>query len=174
MAKWLVDDGQSQETFEAENADEAREKGEDWLREGEWGDDGCVVTATVRSVDDSQWGETRFGIEVTIDADQESLDPYHSDHIGSGHEHEWQSPYSVVGGCKENPGVWASLSVASLGSGVAILEVCQCGARRHSRSNEPVVEIDYPWGLWPDGSHDFVASLSVASLSVPSWFQKEV
>jgi hypothetical protein len=25
-----------------------------------------------------------------------------------GEEHDWQSPYEVVGGCRENPGVWGS------------------------------------------------------------------
>lgn len=36
-------------------------------------------------------------------------------------EHDWQSPYSLVGGCKENPGVWGS------GHGqVCTKEVCAC------------------------------------------------
>jgi hypothetical protein len=35
--------------------------------------------------------------------------------------HDWKSPYSVLGGCKENPGVWGS------GHGqVAIKSVCAC------------------------------------------------
>lgn len=37
-------------------------------------------------------------------------------------EHDWQSPYDIVGGIKENPGVWSN------GGGVIINEVCiKCG-----------------------------------------------
>lgn len=40
-------------------------------------------------------------------------------------EHEWDSPYEIVGGIRENPGVWGH------GAGVRIIEVCsRCGAQR--------------------------------------------
>jgi hypothetical protein len=40
-------------------------------------------------------------------------------------DHDWQSPYEVLGGCWENPGVWAN------GGGVIIREVCaHCGVYR--------------------------------------------
>lgn len=40
-------------------------------------------------------------------------------------EHDWQSPYEIVGGCKENPGVWGH------GGGVRIHECCmKCGCER--------------------------------------------
>jgi hypothetical protein len=43
----------------------------------------------------------------------------------NGHEHDWKSPHSVLGGLKENPGVWGK------GGGVIIREVCaHCGAYR--------------------------------------------
>lgn len=43
----------------------------------------------------------------------------------AGVSHEWESPYAVVGGIKENPGVW------SHGGGVTIDSVCMhCGLRR--------------------------------------------
>lgn len=39
--------------------------------------------------------------------------------------HEWSDAHELVGGCKENPGVWAH------GGGVVIHEVCtRCGMRR--------------------------------------------
>jgi hypothetical protein len=42
-----------------------------------------------------------------------------------GHEHDWQSPHSLLGGIEDNPGVWGS------GGGVIIKEVCgHCGAYR--------------------------------------------
>jgi hypothetical protein len=38
------------------------------------------------------------------------------------YDHDWQSPYSVLGGIRENPGVWGH------GGGVIIREVCvHCG-----------------------------------------------
>lgn len=42
-----------------------------------------------------------------------------------GEEHDWQSPYEILGGSKENPGVWGH------GAGVFIHEVCmRCGCER--------------------------------------------
>lgn len=44
-----------------------------------------------------------------------------------GHDHDWCRPRSVVGGLKENPGVFGS------GGGVKIVEVCRhCGQRQHT------------------------------------------
>lgn len=40
-----------------------------------------------------------------------------------GHKHDWRAPYSVLGGIKENPGVWGH------GGGVIVRLVCaHCGA----------------------------------------------
>lgn len=40
-------------------------------------------------------------------------------------DHDWQSPYELLGGLKENPGVWGH------GGGVVIHEVCaHCGCLR--------------------------------------------
>ena len=42
-----------------------------------------------------------------------------------GHEHAWETPYSVLGGLKENPGVWGH------GGGVIMKFVCRhCGKYR--------------------------------------------
>ena len=37
-----------------------------------------------------------------------------------GEEHIWHTPYSILGGCKENPGCWGN------GGGVVIKEICRC------------------------------------------------
>lgn len=51
-----------------------------------------------------------------------TFDPVEPDCDGE-HEHDWRSPYSVLGGSRENPGVWGH------GGGVIIREVCaHCGA----------------------------------------------
>ena len=45
---------------------------------------------------------------------------------GDPDSHDWQSPYSVLGGCKENPGVWGSQH-----GGVWYKEICKhCGLYR--------------------------------------------
>ena len=52
------------------------------------------------------------------------LEPEEPDCV-DGHDHDWQSPYSVLGGIKDNPGVWGH------GGGVIIKECCaHCGAYR--------------------------------------------
>lgn len=46
---------------------------------------------------------------------------------GKRDTHDWQSPHAIVGGIKENPGVWGH------GGGVKITEVCvRCGCGRHT------------------------------------------
>ena len=151
MSKWTIDDGNTQETFDAENEEQARMWAEEWLAAGEYGPGGCTVDAAVSGPD----GE-RFRVVVEIEADEEALDEHHTNHKQNSHEHEYESPYSVLGGCRENPGVWGGS-----GAGVSITEVCQCGAFRHTYSDSPRTEIAYPFGLWPKGEPDVT----------PEWFE---
>ena len=45
-------------------------------------------------------------------------------------EHDWQRPHHIVGGIKDNPGVWGK------GAGVEITECCMhCGDRRVTTTN---------------------------------------
>lgn len=61
----------------------------------------------------------RETITVTIDPEEPAC--------VEGEEHDWQSPIDLVGGLKENPGVWGS------GGGVVINEACvRCGCRRRT------------------------------------------
>ena len=66
-------------------------------------------------------------LEIDVIVDEElvtvTLDPDEPD--CSGDEHEWAAPYKLVGGIRENPGVWGH------GGGVIINEVClSCGCAR--------------------------------------------
>jgi hypothetical protein len=63
-----------------------------------------------------------------------------------GEEHDWRSPYSVLGGLKENPGVWGH------GGGAIIKEVCRlCGwyrttdtwAQRPDTGEQGLTEVSY-------------------------------
>lgn len=61
--------------------------------------------------------ETQEMITVTIHPDPPEC--------WKGEEHEWSSPFDIVGGCKENPGVYGC------GGGVKITMVClKCGCRK--------------------------------------------
>lgn len=71
------------------------------------------IDVRARGADDP-WDEARA--TVTLDPDEPRC---------SGDAHDWQSPYELVGGCKENPGVWGN------GGGVIIREACMnCGCAR--------------------------------------------
>jgi hypothetical protein len=60
------------------------------------------------------------------DSDKVELDP-EEPACAKGEEHEWCSPHEVVGGLKENPGVYGH------GAGLIITEVCRhCGAYRET------------------------------------------
>lgn len=57
------------------------------------------------------------------------VDPPAPKCIPRGRKHTWESPIEVLGGLKENPGVWGH------GAGVIRTEVCRhCGAYRKSDS----------------------------------------
>ena len=64
----------------------------------------------------------------------------------SAQEHDWRSPYSVLGGLKENPGVWGH------GGGVIITAICaHCGryrvtdtwAQRPDTGEQGLTEVEY-------------------------------
>lgn len=88
-------------------------------------------------------------VRNTLTGDEESdtvqLDEPAPDCVAS-EEHDWQSPYSVVGGLRENPGVWGN------GGGVIIKTVCaHCGmyrvtntwAQRHDTGEEGLTDVTY-------------------------------
>lgn len=89
----------------------AKKKLEQWLREGEWGDEGAEVRGN--------WKITVDGEEITEDVDV-VIEPNHDSLIRdslSQHElesicgtdpddHDWTSEGD--GGLKENPGVWST------------------------------------------------------------------
>lgn len=109
------EDGYS-ETFEADSLDEAIEWAENKLRDGDWGT--SPETMWVSAIVEDEDGD-RENVKVAIDP-KEPVCP-------EG-EHDWQSPWDVVGGLEENPGVWGN------GGGVVIREVCvHCG--RYKRTD---------------------------------------
>lgn len=122
---WTVDDGNYPMQYPyAESGLEAAEE--------------CVSNRTKERTQETYWINVvcwrrgfmlnADGVAVELQLDREShtiaIEPDEPD-CEDGHEHDWRSPYSVLGGVKENPGVWGN------GGGVLLKEVCaHCGTYR--------------------------------------------
>lgn len=117
MAKFICTDGNADIEIEAETS---REAAQEYVDGGDWNlDDGTIwITVYTTEIDDGEEvGENQH--EIAIDPPEPDCEP--------GHDHDWQSPYDLVGGIKENPGVWGK------GGGVVMEEVCVvCGCARHT------------------------------------------
>jgi hypothetical protein len=116
-----ADDGNAELTYPGTDAEDAAheyvESGGDWgdREETLW----IKVYTWIEGIDES--GEI---VRVNKETHTVTLDPIEPD-CKDGQEHDWQSPYEIVGGIEENPGVWGH------GGGVTITEVCMhCGCER--------------------------------------------
>lgn len=93
--------------IEAESAEQAAQE---YVDGGDWGPLEKTTWINVYVTDED--GQTTR-VKVTLDPDEPPCEE---------EEHEWVAPLSLVGGCKESPGVHGS------GGGVTIHEVCRhCG-----------------------------------------------
>lgn len=90
---------------------EVAEDWQDWMADGDWGD--RTKTSWVHGHATDEFEErTRYIY---------AIEPDEPDCI-EGEDHDWHAPYSVLGGLRENPGVWGH------GGGVRATEVCaHCG-----------------------------------------------
>jgi hypothetical protein len=94
----------------------AQKRAAQWLREG-WSphveQETLYVSALVLPVRDRDAGTV---VDVALHPSAPPCEP--------GHEHSWYSPHEILGGLRENPGVWGH------GGGVIIHEICRhCGMR---------------------------------------------
>jgi hypothetical protein len=116
--KYICTDGYGGELeLEADSAHAAAEKFcEDWDTSGRR--DTIWVDVYVTPIgDDGEPVAEREGHTITIDPEEPAC--------ACGRDHEWESPYEILGGLKENPGVQGN------GGGVVITEVCaNCGTYR--------------------------------------------
>lgn len=96
---------------------------QEYVDNGDWGDD-----SETHYVDVNVWrmGVDKDGDIVPVDEESHTITVTPSvPDCEDDCEHDWQSPYEIVGGIKENPGVWGK------GGGVVIHEVCMhCGCER--------------------------------------------
>ena len=124
------EDGGHQETIEGVTTmAEALEQAEEICREGEWGDEGALVSVWVEEVDEDGKQIDRDDIEVSIEPDHEELIRRAGGDTDC--EHEWSS--EGEGGCTENPGVWSRG-----GTTLVIKSHCiMCGLKRTEVSYGP-------------------------------------
>ena len=125
------DENGEAECADAENMAEAKSSAEKWVLGGSWGDDPTTVSVSIyeydteETRDDDEWDGWVESAEVHVGVNS---DPEPPDCV-DGEEHDWQSP-EWLGGCRENPGVWAIG-----GTQISSTEVCsRCGLYRHYRS----------------------------------------
>lgn len=120
MKYWEITEGGAYEIIPASTLDDALETAIDWAKEGDWPtyEGPCYIEVRVWEVDKEgnrlDDGEDGYA-DIVLPMDE-------PDCIS---EHDWQSPHEIVGGIKENPGVWGN------GGGVIINECCMnCGCKR--------------------------------------------
>lgn len=118
--KWHANDGGDAVAYECDSAHDAAQK---------YVDDGSYDTeAETTWINVTVWREgiDSDGDDVLVEQEtvKIALDPDEPACI-DGEEHDWQSPHSIVGGIKENPGVWGH------GGGITIQAAClRCGCGR--------------------------------------------
>jgi hypothetical protein len=136
---WIADDGNAE--VEYPYADSADEAAREYAADGDWGDSDSTiwigvyawrVALVLRRCDDDDYDPPAPGAtapyleEVQVDRERHTveIEPDEPD-CEDEPEHEWCSPYEVVGGCETNPGVRGH------GGGVIVTELCRhCGRYR--------------------------------------------
>lgn len=119
LTAWIVsEDGCDFATVTADDIGSAVEQARDDIDTSVYDTSRGTVYADIRVRNAVTGEESEFTLSVDQDEPECSAD-----------DHDWQSPYEVLGGIKENPGVWGN------GGGVIISEVCaHCGAYRKTNT----------------------------------------
>lgn len=103
--------------------------------------------------------------ELNLDYDNEVLitatvDPDEPKCI-EGNSHDWDCPFEIVGGIKENPGVWGNAG------GVIINEVCMnCGrgkrtntwAQRRDNGEQGLTSVEYEEKFYIDDLEEYLSN----------------
>ena len=132
MDKYLLIDGDSgiTETIEAADEQAAIEQGREWAKTGydEIEETAWIQFRLVKLADVPEGEEPEDQLEQPYGCMTKhtvALDPREPRCAEKGQEHDWQSPHSLVGGAKDDPGVYGH------GGGAKIYEAClRCGCGR--------------------------------------------
>jgi len=120
MSTWILNEaGYDYDTVEADSAEEALEEARENVDAANYpGEDGDGLRATI-------WVGVSVRCEETDEHDSDSVRCDPPEPRCTESEHDWASPHAIVGGLRENPGVWGH------GGGVVVHEVCvHCGCKR--------------------------------------------
>lgn len=112
--KYICDDGNAEVEIEAKTSKEAAEI---YVEGGDWGETSSTIWINVwvfpLDEDGNKIEDESKNITICVDPEEPEC---------SNLDHNWESPYEVLGGLKENPGVYGN------GGGVIIATVCShCG-----------------------------------------------
>lgn len=155
LGGWAADDGNAEVLFL--DADDGHEAATEYVTGGEWGDDWRTRTFAhevaawrpALQVDDGELVDARGEIEhhlITVEPDEPECD------AADDGQHRWAAPHMLVGGCKQNPGVWGGT-----GCSIRVLEVCLlCGLSKNRRTASQGYETAYDYDDTQYGGDDDV------------------
>ena len=114
----IREDSGASEIIEADSLNDALDQARDWAADGSY-QERVMVTVWATPLDRKGNRISCEAVSEEVEAGPEPEEP----ECAEGEEHDWCSPHEVVGGIKENPGVW-SLG----GTSMSFLTVCRhCG-----------------------------------------------
>lgn len=117
--RYFITDGHASENIEATSMDEAEEWAIEKWQDGSW-DSKILIQLDIEEFGFGEEVIDHRTIEIECGEDPEAPD------CEDGHEHDWCSPYEVVGGMSENPGVFSKG-----GTTMVFVEVCShCGCKK--------------------------------------------
>lgn len=119
---WSADDGNC--AVEYPEIDDRNTAAQKYVDDGDWGEGPAHISVcTWRTA--YALGEDDELVEMKLDRESQTVSKDEDEPECDADEHDWRSPHKLLGGLKENPGVWAH------GGGVVIKEVCaHCGRYR--------------------------------------------
>jgi hypothetical protein len=142
---WILREGDDDySTFEAASAEEALAKARSNVDRANYFDEGGTL-----------WINIEVRCELTDEEASETVacEPDEPDCKRGSTAHDWQSPFEILGGIRENPGVWGR------GGGVLIEEVCMicgCGRTTDTWAQDPasgmqgLTSVSYEVGKYTD------------------------
>jgi hypothetical protein len=153
---YIADDGNAEVEYGTETPLEAAQE---YVDDGDWGgDDNKTSWITVYTWPVYSLGDARLADSDNKESHTITLEPEVP--ICTEDEHEWVTPWEILGGLKENPGVQGN------GGGVICLEICKhCGclkvtdtwAQNPETGEQGLTAVEYEeWG-----EHDYSAAFEV-------------
>jgi hypothetical protein len=111
----FADDGNSEQEYPHDT--ESRDAAAEYVSDGDWGQDNSTSWVTVYTYRKAV--NSRGEIE-RVSQEDHTIALHPEEPACEGGEHVWHAPHSLLGGLKENPGVWGK------GGGIISKEICRC------------------------------------------------